>query len=131
MNPKRPPIIWTETKLRLLRDYYPTMFNDALARWIGCSERSLQRKAHELGLKKVRDFNTLKADGISEHISIGLKKAYSEGRKTTQFVKGVRNNPAGEFKPGHQYPEEIEEARKEKIRRTYKKRKLLKIYSQR
>lgn len=131
MNPKRPPIIWTETKLRLLRDYYPTMFNDALARWIGCSIRTLERKAAQLGIRKVEDFNTVKADAISRNISDKVKKAYAEGRKTTQFVKGVRNNPAGEFKPGHQYPEEIEEVRKEKIRRTYKKRKLLKIYSQR
>jgi len=114
--------------LDILREYYPTMFNDALSRWLKVSVRSLQRKARELGLKKVDDFNRVRAEGISELLSISLKKAYSEGRMKSGFKKGVRNNPDYEFQPGHRFEGRIEEERKEKIRRTLKKRKLLKIY---
>lgn len=112
----------------LLRDYYPTMFNDALAKLLKVSVRSLQRKAQELGLEKVKDFNQVRCDDISRKVSDGVKKAYAEGRKTSDFKKGVRSNPDGEFKPGHRFPDEIENERKDKIRRTFKRRKLLQIY---
>ena len=114
--------------LNTLRTYYPTMFNKALAAWLKVSIRSLQRKARELGLEKVDDFNQVRAEGISELLSDAVKKAYQEGRIVSQFKKGVRNNPDGEFKPGHKFNDEIEEERKDKIRKTFKKRKLLKIY---
>ena len=107
----------------MLRLYYPTMFNDALAKWMGCSKRTLNRKAKELGLKKVDNFNSYRADAMSELLSAALKKAYRDGRKTTQFIKGVRNNPDGEFRPGHHFDAETEEARKDKIRKTFKDRK--------
>ena len=114
--------------LDILRTYYPTMFNKALAAWLKVSIRSLQRKANELGLKKVDDFNQVRAEGISELLSDALKKAYREGRMTQGFPKGIRSNPEGEFKPGHKFDEKTEQERKEKIRRTFKKRKMLKIY---
>lgn len=128
MNPKRPKIIWTPKMIELLRTYYPTMFNKALAAWLKVSLRSLQRKAHELGIQKVDDFNRVRADGISELLSDALKKAYAEGRITSQFKKGVSNNPEYEFKPGHKFDDQIEKDRKDKIRKTFKKRKMLKIY---
>lgn len=131
MNPKRPQIIWDETKLRLMRDYFPTMLNYPLALWIGCSVRTLQRKAKELGISKVPDFNTVKADAISRIISDGVKKAYAEGRKKTQFRKGVRNNPGGEFTEGHHYDMETEARRIERIRSAYRRKKLLKRYETR
>ena len=127
MNPNRPQIVWTEQRLTLLRTYYPTMFNDALARWIGCSQRTLERKASELGIKKVDNFNEVRAYDISKLLSEAVKRAYAEGRLVAP-PKGVRPMPEHEFKPGHQFSEEIEEARKEKIRRTYRKQKLLMIY---
>ena len=128
MNPNRPPITWTPQMLKIIRDYYPTIFNDALALWLKVSVRSLQRKARELGLKKVDGFNTVKADGISQKVSDGVRKAYADGRKTSQFKSGVRNNPEGEFRPGHRFDDTIEEARKDKIRRTFRTRKLKQIY---
>ena len=127
MNPKRPAIVWTDKKLAILREYFPTMFNDALAKWIGCSQRTLSRKAAELGLKKVDNFAQVRAEGIAERISAAQKKTYADGR-VPLFKKGVRNNPAGEFKPGHRYEGEIEAERIAKIRRTFRKRKLLEIY---
>lgn len=128
MNPNRPAIVWTDKKLAILREYYPTMFNDALAKWVGCSERTLCRKAAELGLRKVPDFLKVRASEMSERISAAQKKCYAEGRRTSRFPKGVRSNPEGEFKPGHRYDGEIEAARVSNIRRTFRKRKLLQIY---
>lgn len=127
MNPKRPPIAWTTEKLKLLREYYPTMFNDALARWLGCSVRTLERKAASLGICKVDNFNVVRADGISEKLSHAVKQAYADGRLVPP-PKGVSPMPEHEFQPGHIFTSEIEEARKDKIRRTYRKKKLLKIY---
>lgn len=128
MNPNRPPITWTPRMINTLREYYPTMFNDALAKLLKVSVRSLQRKAQELGLVKVKDFNQVRSYDIAKRISDAVKKAYADGRKTSDFKKGVRNNPDGEFKPGHRFPEEIESARKDKIRKTFKRQKLLQIY---
>lgn len=128
MNPNRPPINWTPERLKIIREYYPTMFNSALAKWIGCSVRTVERKANELGLKKVDDFNTVRADGISELLSIAVKKAYADGRKVSTFQKGIRNNPDGEFPKGFRFTGDIEAARIDKIRRTYRKQKLLTIY---
>lgn len=128
MNPKRPAIVWTDKKLALIREYYPTMFNDALAKWIGCSMRTLQRKAVELGIRKVDNFNQVRAEGMAERISAAQKKSYAEGRRTSRFKKGERPMPEYEFKPGHRFGDDIEKERISNIRRTYRKRKLLKIY---
>lgn len=114
--------------LSFLRAYYPTVFNDALAKWLGVSERSLQRKARELGLSKVENFNRVRSEDISLRISESLKKTYANNGHRRVFKPGVRNNPEGEFKPGHRYDEETEERRKDKIRRTFSRRKLLKRY---
>ena len=127
MNPQRPQIVWTKDKLFLIRTYFPTMFNKPLAKWIGCSERTLIRKARELGLEKVENFNEVRAYDISRLLSEKVKKAYADGRLVAP-PKGVRPMPEHEFKPGHQFSEEIEEARKEKIRMTYRRNKLLSIY---
>ena len=114
--------------LNLLRDFFPIMFNRTLAQWIGVSQRTLERKARELGLQKVDNFAELRADDISQKISDKVKRAYAEGRKISNFQKGVRNNPGGEFKPGFKFTGEIEEKRKESIRRTFKRKKLIQIY---
>lgn len=127
MNPQRPQIVWTKDKLFLIRTYFPTMFNKPLAKWIGCSERTLIRKARELGLEKVENFNEVRAYDISRLLSEKVKKAYADGRLVAP-PKGVRPMPEHEFKPGHKFSEEIEEARKEKIRKTYRRNKLLMIY---
>ena len=128
MNPNRPAIEWTPERLQILRDHYPTMFNSALARWIGCSTRTLERKAAELGIVKVADFNTVRAYDISKLLSEAVKRAYDDGRLVSQFPKGVRSNPDGEFKPGFRFTGDTEQARIEKIRTTYRRKKLLSIY---
>lgn len=49
-------IVWTDEQLKLLRSFFPTMFNRPLAKWIGVSMRTLNRKARELGLEKKPGF---------------------------------------------------------------------------
>lgn len=128
MNPKRPAINWTPQMLKWLVDYYPILFNTALAKMLGVSRRSMERKAKELGLKKPEDFMERKAEDWSRSVSNGLKKAYAEGRHKSPFKPGVRNNPDGEFPKGFRFTGDIEAERIDKIRRTYRTRKLLKIY---
>ena len=40
----RKGITWTPQMLKLLCDYFPTMFNKPLAKWIGVSQRTLIRR---------------------------------------------------------------------------------------
>lgn len=47
---------WTPQKIKLLTDFYDLMFNRNLALWLGVNERTLRRKANELGLKKSEAF---------------------------------------------------------------------------
>ena len=119
---------WTPQMLKMLTDFFPIMFNKTLCKWIGVSERTMARKASELGLKKVENFTELRKDEYSQKVSEAVKKAYADGRKVSQFKKGVRNNPQGEFKQGFKFEGEIEAERVGNIRRTFKKRKLLSIY---
>lgn len=83
-------IEWTPQKLKLLTDFFPIMFNDALAKWLGISIRTLTRKARELGLKKRDDFHELKKDKIRERQSEALKKVEC----ATRFKKGQHASPA-------------------------------------
>lgn len=128
MNPDRPPIKWTEQKIKMLTDFFPIMFNEPLAKMLGVSLRTLERKARELGLEKPADYRQKRAYDLNKRNSEGLKRAYREGRKVSTFKKGVRNNPDGEFTKGFKFDGETEEKRKAKIRQTFKRRKLLSIY---
>ena len=87
-------IEWNPQKLKLLTDFFPIMFNDALAKWLGVSRRTLTRKARELGLKKKDNFHEMKKDKIRERQSEALKKVEC----TTRFKKGQHASPATEFK---------------------------------
>jgi hypothetical protein len=121
-------VVWTPQMLKRLVDYYPLLFNEALAKMLGVSQRTMARKASELGLKKPDDFMQRKADDYSRKMSASLKKAYAAGRKVSQFKPGVRNNPEGEFRKGFRFTGDIEADRVDKIRRTFKRNKLLMIY---
>lgn len=119
----RKGIVWTPRMLKLLHDYFPTMFNKPLAKWIGVSERTLIRKARELGLDKVDGFLVKRKDDIQELAADALRRGYRSGRITGGFQKGVHNNPSGEFKPGHIESPETKAKRAASIRRTFEKRK--------
>lgn len=101
------------------------MTNLSLSSLIGVSMRTLTRKASELGLEKAPYFLEINARTISERISSALKR---KGNFGTQFVKGARSNPEGEFKPGHKESPETKEKRRASLRETWRRKKILKRY---
>lgn len=111
-------IEWTPQKLKLLTDFFPTMFNDALAKWLGVSRRTLTRKARELGLKKRDDFYQLKRDVWVERQREGLRKVEC----STRIKKGQHLSPATEFKKGSRISQESIAKRKETRMRTMKRK---------
>jgi len=113
-------IVWTDEQLKLLHDYFPTMFNKPLAKWIGVSLRTMIRKARELGLEKKPGFLDERRRDIQALASEALKKSTNVH---SRFKKGVRNNPAGEFKPGHIESQETKAKRSEALKHSWKKRK--------
>ena len=112
--------VWTPRMLKLLNDYFPIMFNKPLAAWIGVSNRTLIRKARELGLQKRPGFLEDRRHDIAKLASEGLKRCHNV---PSRFKKGVRSNPAGEFKPGHVESPETKAKRSEAMRRYWRYRK--------
>jgi len=113
-------IVWTEEQLKLLRTYFPIMFNRPLAQWIGVSMRTLIRKARELGLEKKPGFLEERRRDIQRLAGEAIRLS---DNKSTRFKKGVRNNPAGEFKPGHVESPETKAKRIESLKYAWKVRK--------
>lgn len=111
-------IEWTPQKLKLLTDFYPIMFNEALAKWLGISIRTLSRKAKELGLKKRDDFRELKKEAWRQRQSEALKKVEC----ATRFKKGQHPSPATEFKKGQKQSPAILAKRAETRKRNLAKR---------
>lgn len=111
---------WTPRMLKMLNDYYPVMFNKPLAKWIGVSPRTLIRKARRLGLEKRPGFLEDRRDDIRELAREGLKRCTDVPNR---FPKGVRSNPAGEFKKGHVESPETKAKRSESLKRAWKYRK--------
>lgn len=116
-------LTWTPQMLTLLRSLYPLTFNKPLAATLGVSWRSLVRKARELGLEKEPGFLEKRKEDIQDLAGDAIRRAYREGRITNTFKKGVRSNPAGEFKPGHVESPETKAKRIASYKRTLAKRK--------
>ena len=113
-------IMWTPYMEKLLVDHYATMFNGPLALLIGVSERTLIRKARSLGLKKMDGFLEIRRPDIIRYSKEALKRmGYDNG----YFQKGVRNNPSGEFKPGHKESPETKAKRSAAIKAAWARRK--------
>lgn len=113
-------IVWTDEQLKLLRAYFPIMFNRPLAKQIGVSMRTLIRKARELGLEKKPGFLEERRRDIQRLAGDALRRS---DHKNTRFKKGVHNNPAGEFKPGHVESPETKAKRSESLKYAWKVRK--------
>lgn len=118
-------VVWTDKMLKLLRDYYPTMTNFSLSRLVGVSQRTMIRKARELGLEKADDFMEINRKSISERISAGVRRY---GPQPTHFRKGERANPDGEFRPGHRESPEVKAKRSASLKETWNRKKILKRY---
>ena len=113
-------IVWTPQMLKLLKDFFPTMFNVPLAKWIGVSRSSLLRKARELGLEKKPGFREERAEDIRHNQSIGAKRSKNtRGR----IKKGEHVSPATEFKKGHVLSEEAKARQIAGLKRYWKYRR--------
>lgn len=124
LKKQRYGIEWTPQMLKLLHMFFPTMFNDALAKWLGVSPRTLIRKARELGLEKEPGFLEKRKDDIQRKAGDALRQRGD--REGTWFKKGIRHNPAGEFKPGHKESPETKAKRSEALKATWARKKKLK-----
>lgn len=113
--------VWTPQRLKILKDHYANMFNKPLAAWVGVSVRSLIRKARELGLEKRAGFLDDRRKDIQTLAKEGMKR--SNKIVKTRFKKGVRNNPSGEFKPGHVESQETKARRSAALKHAWKVRK--------
>lgn len=113
-------IVWTPQQIKLLKDFFPIMFNKPLAKWIGVSQRTMIRKARELGIEKIEGFLDIRRDEINQLNSEAHKKMGEVGH---WFKKGERANPAGEFKKGNIESAESKAKRSESLKRAWAKRK--------
>lgn len=89
-------IFWNTQMLDYLRRHFPTSLNEELAECLGVSQRTMIRKARELGLEKdPRWLREIWEERRRLAHVISKRKGYPGG-----FQKGQRANPDGEFKPG-------------------------------
>ena len=116
-------IEWTPEMLKLLRDFFPIMFNDCLAKWLGVSVRTLVRKAREMGIDKVPDFHERKRDAIKERVLEGREK-YGWGNSIhTRFKKGDPRIASNRFKEGYKPSEKTLAKMSESMRKMWARRK--------
>lgn len=110
--------------LNILRDFFPSMFNKPLAKWLGVSQRTMLRKARELGLEKREGFLEDRRKDIQRLAGEALRARGD--REGTWFKKGIHYNPDGEFKPGHRESEETKAKRIASFKETHQRKKKLK-----
>lgn len=105
LPPHRP---WTDAKLRLLRDLYPDLHTETVARELGLSVSAIHNKAYQLGLRKSAGFKTAQGHLRAEHnFATHFQKGHApwnkdlkgstgtqEGCRRTQFKKGEMHGAA-------------------------------------
>jgi len=102
--------------LDYLRQHFATTLNEELASCIGVSQRTMSRKARELGLKKNPEF----LDAVlGEHRKMA-HVAHKRKGYPGSFKKGQHANPAGEYKTGHRITDEQAAKKREGMRRWYR-----------
>lgn len=108
-------IYWSTAMLDYLRRHYPTTLNEELAGCIGVSQRTMIRKARELGLKKDSQWLSHIWEERRRLANIISKSKGYPGR----FKKGERANPDGEFKKGRKPSQEEITKRIEQMKKWY------------
>lgn len=106
-------IYWSTAMLDYLRRHFPTTLNEELAGCLGVSQRTMIRKARELGLKKDEAWLAAVWDERRLMAQCVTKRKGNSG----QFKKGRRYNPDGEFKPGHKESDETKVKRIESVKK--------------
>lgn len=90
-------IFWNQQMLQYLQQNFATMLNSELAEWLGVSQRTVIRKARELGLEK--DAGWLR-DIWAERRMMAVASTKTNGNAGL-FRKGQHASPETEFKKGH------------------------------
>ena len=124
LKKERYGIEWTPQMMKTLTDFFPSMFNKPLAKWLGVSQRTMLRKARELGLEKREGFLEDQRKEIQRMAGDALRARGD--REGTWFKKGTHNNPDGEFKPGHKESAETKAKRAAAIKEAHQRKKKLK-----
>lgn len=114
---------WTPEMLKLLRDFFPIMFNDCLAKWLGVGQRTMIRKARALGLQKVPDFYERKRDAIRERLMEGREKYGWGNSVNTRFKKGDPRICGKQFEKGYMPTEQTRAKMSEGMRKMWARRK--------
>lgn len=117
----RPKINWTESMIDMVVELFPVTFNNVLAKKLNVSQRSLIRKARELGIEKEDGFLEKRRDEIS-----AMAKDAPKPPQPTKGVKGfvIPNSEQFRFRKGYVSPitwdrnmvEKIHKKRNETIR---------------
>lgn len=110
-------IFWSKQMLDDLKRLYATTKNEDLVDILGVSQRTVIRKARELGLQKDPEWqhgNTMR------HLKMMQLENKVHGIKSP-FKKGMHYSPDTEFKPGHQESPEIKAIRIERVKEYYRK----------
>jgi hypothetical protein len=116
-------INWTPKMLETLKTKFPVTFNRQLCKELGVSQRSMIRKARELGIEKVPGFLEINRETI-------IKMAVANNHNKYTGVKGwcVPNSEAHRFKKGQvslmkNNPELVQKVR-EKRNQTIKRERI-------
>ena len=114
------PNTWTYQDLVLLYQEFPVRKTAEVADMLGRSVTAVSVKASQLVLEKRPGFLEDRRRDITELAREGLKRTH---RTSGRFKKGVRSNPAGEFKPGHVESPETKAKRSAALKASWKYRK--------
>lgn len=109
-------IHWSTQMLDYLRRHFPNTLNEELAGCLGVSQRTMTRKACELGLEKDPKWLSTVYDERRQMAHASSKRKGIPGG----FKKGEHRNPAGEFKPGHKLSGESLSKFSESMKRWYR-----------
>lgn len=106
-------IYWNTQMLDDLRRLYATTKNEDLAEILGVSQRTLIRKARELGLYKDAAWQH---EISMKHVKLAQFTNSIKGIKSP-FKKGCHYCTENEFKPGHKDSEDVRKRRTESIKK--------------
>jgi hypothetical protein len=109
-------IYWSKDMTDFLRRQYATTTNQELAECLGLSQRTITRKARELGLKKDADWLR---DVYDRNRRLGHASSRVNGNKGW-FTAGHHASPDTEFKRGRTLPPEQRRKQTDGLKRWYR-----------
>lgn len=109
-------IHWSKQMIDYLRRHFPNTLNEEMAGCLGISQRTMIRKARELGLEKDPEWL---AEIWNERRMMAHSASKHKGYPGC-IQKGEHRNPAGQFKSGNKLSAEAQSKRSESMKRWYR-----------